>query len=180
MAVVKKIIGLMIVIGIILLLVNAKKILPSLNNLALGGGTNKTPFQIGTSYVEQIEKMAPQVNYGTGYTPATTGYGFFNSSSRAAGNNARATVAKSNGQIVISVENIQTNSNIPLYMWLTNTSTISGQTEYVDFGQIRNTLGVQSYVVNLNGGDIDLSVYKYLLLVDPTTNKLYGVATLTK
>lgn len=191
MEVIKKVIGLILVIAIIFLLINARKILPSLNSLALGGNTTKTPFQVGTNYVDQIEKMTPKISGAGTYTGSAIGYGSFvnpysytgdtgNGYAATPSNKARATLEKNNGQLVLHMENIQIPSTPPIHVWLTNTQAIGNDTEYVDFGQVKSALGVQSFGVNLNAGDIDLSVYRYLMIVDPVSYKIYGIAALGK
>lgn len=183
MDLIKKIIGLVLFIGIIFLLINARKILPAISNFSVGSGKVPTPFQLGTTYVDQIESMTPKMNYGAGYTGAAIGYGSFQGGSTAPAKGVkqgRATLEKNNGQLVLYVENITVTTATPVHFWLANTSTISNQTEYVDFGQLRTGTGIQSYGVGLNSGDLDLSVYRYLMIVDPGTFTLYGVVTLGK
>ncbi len=191
MDLIKKIIGLIIIIGIIFMLLNAKNVVSNIGNIANGSGRILTPFQVGTSYVEQIEAITPKMNYDTKYTGSAIGYGSFSTytydsngvavaSKKTKKNQGRATLEKNNTQLILYTENITVTTNTPVHFWLANTQTILNETEYVDFGQAKMQAGIQTYVVDMNSGDLDLTVYKYLMIVDPTTFTIHAVALLGK
>lgn len=186
MEIIKKIIGLIIIIAIVFVLINSRKFLPSINNLALGNSKVLTPFQIGTSYVDQIEQMSPKVNSSYREHSSALGYGSFsnaytyNGSKRNSQVKGVVTIEKIQGQLHLSVENIQAPAKSNMRYWLTNRPNISDQTEYVDFGKVESTSGVLTYTVNLHNADIDMTVFKYLMIVDPQTYTVYSVAVLGK
>lgn len=162
-----------------MLVINARKILPSINNFAIGSGKIKSPLDIGTSYVDQIEKMSPKISGASSYNGSAIGYGSFQQKINNVGTTKnRATLEKNNGKLMLYAENIQTDPNLKLSFWLANTTTFSNQTEYVDFGPIKSGSGTQTYSIDLHGGDLDISVYKYLMIVDPKTYQIYAVASL--
>ena len=118
-----------------------------IGNFAVGGTTNaKSPIQIGTDYMTQIEKMTPKVGGGTGYTGTNIGYGSFNPYAYGATNyggaggtgtaaspvsttGSRATLERNGGQLVLHVQNVSLAAGTSARIWLTNTPTISDQTE---------------------------------------------------
>jgi hypothetical protein len=154
---IKKIVGFVLVLILFFFAIKAITFLPYFTNLVVGN--NKSPFQIGTDYVSQINQIypyqsygkpqTPQAAYNTGATPDVLG---------------KVTLQKISGKLVLSIENA--NPKVPLRVWLTNTRTITDKTEYVDFGELRKSTAVQQYVVDMRGGDISLAEYSTVLIVD--------------
>lgn len=172
---IKKIIGLVLICVIFFLTIKALVLLPSLNNLVIG--PNKSPFQVGTEYVDQINKIYPyakqntsynsNISYGTGISYEPSGFGTITRGSIL----SKITLEKSYGKLILSVENGNPNTN--LNIWLTNSPNITNQTEYIDFGPLYKSVGVKSYVVDMKGGDISLAEYNNILIVDKSY-KIYG------
>lgn len=172
---IKKVIGLILVCVIFFFAIKAITLLPSLNSLVIG--PNKSPFQVGTEYIDQINQMYPygnqntyfnsNIKYGSGisYNP-----GGFGTVARAA-ILSKITLEKSYGKLILSVEN--GNPITDLNIWLTNTPDITNQTQYIDFGPLYKSVGVKSYVVDMKGGDVSLTEYKNVLIVDKNY-KIYG------
>lgn len=154
---IKKIVGFVLVLILFFFAIKAITFLPYFTNLVVGN--NKSPFQIGTDYVDQINQIYPYQNYGkplpsqvaynTGANPAVLG---------------KVTLQKISGKLILSIENA--NPKIPLRVWLTNTRVVTDKTEYVDFGPLRKSTSVQQYVVDMRGGDISLAEYGTALIVD--------------
>lgn len=172
---IKKIIGLILVFVIFFFAIKALTLLPSLNSFVIG--PNKSPFQVGTEYIDQINKIYPYANgntfyngnikYGTGVSYEPSGFGTVTRTSIL----SKITLEKSYGKLILSVEN--GNPNTELNIWLTNNSNVTNQTSYIDFGPLYKSVGVKSYVVDMKGGDISLAEYKYVLIVDKNY-KIYG------
>ena len=84
---------------------------------------------------------------------------------------SKITLEKSYGKLILSVEN--GNPNTELNIWLTNSSSITNKTDYIDFGPLYKSAGVKSYVIDMKGGDISLAEYKNVLIIDKNY-KIYG------
>jgi hypothetical protein len=172
---IKKIIGFVLILVIFFFAIKALTFLPQLNSLVIG--PNKSPFQIGKETIDQINQIYPYANqnttynsnvrYGTGASYAPTGFGTVARKAIL----SKITLEKSYGKLIFSVEN--GNPITELNIWLTNTPDITNQTEYIDFGRLYKSIGVKSYFVDMKGGDVSLSEYKNVLIVDKNY-KVYG------
>lgn len=172
---IKKIIGIILIFIIFYFAIKAITLLPIINNFIIGSG--KSPFQVGTDYIDQINKIYPYANqnstydsnvrYGMGISYEPSG---FDNVSRSA-ILSKVTLEKSYGKLILSVEN--GNPSTDLNIWLTNSPNITNQTSYIDFGQLNKSVGLRTYVIDMKGGDISLSEYKNVLIVDKNY-KVYG------
>lgn len=155
----KKLIGLVLILVIFFLAIKALVLLPTFTNLIIGD--NKSPFQIGTDYVNQVNQVYPTYNTNAQYR-------YDNSTdSRYVG---RITLEKIDGKLILSVESSNVAPNQKLNIWLTNNSQVTNQTEYIDFGTLYKDGSIRQYVVDMKGGDISFDKYKYILLVDEKYN----------
>lgn len=152
----RKLIGLVLILIIFYLAIKALVFLPYFTNLIIGN--NKSPFQVGTDYVNQINQIYntnpnQQIKYGNNLDAKYIG---------------RITLEKVNGKLILSIEGA--NTDLDLNVWLTNNPQITNQTEYVDFGKLYNSESIRQYIIDMKGGDISLNLYKYILLVDKDYN----------
>lgn len=172
---IKKFIGLILVCVIFYLAIKAVVFLPTLNNLVIG--PNKSPFQVGTEYVDEVNKIYPYGTENTHYNSNVRYGGGTNYNNSGLGGTlgksilSKITLEKSFGKLILSVEN--GNPTADLSIWLTTTPDITNQTQYIDFGPLYKSAGVKQYVVDMKGGDISLSDYNHVLIVDKNY-KVYG------
>ena len=153
---IKKFIGLFLMLVIIFFAVKALVALPLLTNLVIG--SNKSPFQVGTEYVEQTSRIYPTyLNSEIRYNSDTKSQIL-----------DKITLEKVSGRLIMSIENAKTTKD--LNIWLANQPQITNQTEYIDFGKLRNSVTVQQYVIDMNGGDLSLDDFKYVYIVDGNNN----------
>ncbi len=158
---IKKIIGIILVCVIFFLAIKALTFLPTLNNAVIG--PNKSPFQIGTDYVDQINKMYPvESNYGNQKARQEQQASYATQTNTKIA--YKITLEKSFGKLILSVED--GNPTEALNIWLTNTPEITDQTEYIDFGLLQKNVSIKQYVIDMKGGDISLAEFKYVLIVD--------------
>jgi len=150
---IKKLIGLILILAIFFFAIKALVFLPYFTNFVLGSN-NQSPFQLGTDYVNQINKVYPNTNQQIRYNQITTDNRYV----------SRVTLEKVSGKLILTIEG--SNTNIPLNIWLTNNPQITNQTEYIDFGLLKNNSSIMQYIVDMKGGDISFDNYKYVLLVD--------------
>ncbi len=158
---IKKIIGLILVLLLIFILVKSISFLPSFSNLILGN--NKSPFQVGTDYVNGINNV-----YGNSNNRQEIKY---NVSVRKILD--KVTLEKSLGKLILYIEN--GNPDVDSYMWLTNTPNISSNTEYINFGQMYKDNSIRQYIIDMKGGDISLAEFKYVLIVDKNQNLIESI-----
>lgn len=165
---IKKFIGLILICVIFYLAIKAVIFLPTLNNLVMG--PNKSPFQVGTEYVDQVNKIYQYGNENTHYDSNIRYGGAVSGSAGGLGIVTKAsilskvTLEKLYGKLILSIEN--GNPNTDLNIWLTNTSDITSQTRYIDFGPLYKNVGIKQYVVDMKGGDVSLFEYKNVLVLD--------------
>ncbi len=154
---IKKVIGFILVLVIFYLAIKALVFLPSLSNLAIG--PNKSPFQVGADYIDQVNTIYPYNNQGRAKKISTV----YNSDTNT--NIVRkVTLEKLNGKLILSVE--AANPRNELNIWLTNTSEVTSETEYIDFGTLLKNEAITQYTIDMKGKDISFAEYKYVLLVD--------------
>lgn len=167
---IKKVIGFILVLIIFYLAIKALVFLPSMTNLIIG--PNKSPFQVGTDYVDQVNAIYPYNNQGKVKNISTV----YNSDTKTT-IVSKVTLEKLNGKLILSVESA--NPKNDLNIWLTNTSEITNKTEYIDFGTLLKNEGIVQYVIDMKKGNISLTEYKYILLVDTKSDyKIYAKITL--
>lgn len=172
MGILRKLIGLFFLVIIFFIILKSKVILPRISNWVIG--PEKTPFQIGASYTEQVYKLSPsyagsgndyQVKYGTlnqGYPRTMRG----------------VTVSKTINRITLTTEGVAVPVNVPWVLWLSNTPTITDATKYLNFGKIIEPYTFHEYYTDIGKAKIDLIEYKYLMVVNPQTYQLYSLWTL--
>lgn len=153
---IKKLIGLVLILIILFFAIKALVFLPYFTNLVIGN--NKSPFQVGTDYVNQINQIYPT------YSNQAIRYNA-NTDTQYVG---RITLQKIDGKLILSTEGVNTDKQLSI--WLTNNNQITNQTEYIDFGRLYKDESIRQYVIDMKGGDISLDVYKYILLVDQNYN----------
>ena len=124
---IKKVIGLILVCIIFYLAIKALVFLPSLTNLVIG--PNKSPFQVGTDYVDQVNAIYPYNGQATAKNTSTV----YNSDTNTK-IVSKITLEKLNGKLILSTE--ASNPKNDLNIWLTNTPEITSATEYIDFGTL--------------------------------------------
>lgn len=154
---IKKVIGFILVLVIFYLAIKMLVFLPSLTNLVIG--PNKSPFQIGTDYIDQVNTIYPYNNKGGTKKIATV----YNSDTNT-NIVSKVTLEKLNGKLILSVESA--NPRNELNIWLTNTPAVSSATEYIDFGTLLKNESIVQYTIDMKGKDISFAEYKYVLLVD--------------
>ncbi len=155
---IKRFIGLVLILIIFYLGIKAIVFLPFFTNLVVGD--NKSPFQVGTDYVNQVNQIYPTNKYSSQYRHDA------NSDNRYVG---RVTLEKNLGKLILSVEAAEPGNN-NINIWLTNSLQITNQTEYIDFGRLISNNIIQEYVIDMKGSDISFDEYKYILLVDSNFN----------
>ena len=158
MGILKKLIGLFFLILIFFLLLKSKALLSVLNNITLG--PTKTPTQVGI-----------------GYSSEAVSIGFF----KVTGTNSSfgaATIAQNGKVLILTTENIQIPTGNWAF-WLSNTSTITDETKYIDFGTITTPYSFKEYKVEVKG-NIDLVTFKYLMMINPETFDIYALSVLHK
>lgn len=183
MNIIGKIIGLIAFVLMILLIVNYKTLLPYFDNIALGGGS-LSPAQIGASYVDQANTLSPynSMTGGDGARRSGFTYGEYlaaQQSGKSNGPRGTITVQKIDNLLVLTTENIRIPpSNQKIHIWLTNKSTITDTTKFINFGPVKNN-DDQSYTVNL-GDDISLTEYKHVMIINIEDYTIYGQSVLSK
>lgn len=160
---IKKTIGLILVLIIFFFAIKAVSLFPLFTDLVIGN--NQSPFQVGTTYMDQINKTYPYNNYGQVNTWPVK-YGQDNTLL------SKITLEKINGKLVLSIENAKPTRN-DLNIWLTNNPELTNKTEYIDFGPLYKNNSIQQYVIDMKGGDISFDEYKNILIVDKN-NKVYN------
>ncbi|MBC7981725.1 hypothetical protein H7X65_01460 [Candidatus Parcubacteria bacterium] len=164
---IKKVIGLILVCIIFYLAIQALVFLPSITNMVIG--PNKSPFQIGTDYVNQAASIYPTYDMNGKVVKNTTVYNT-ETETKIVG---KITLEKNNGRLILSVESA--NPKTDLNIWLTNTPDVSSKTEYVDFGLLSKSESIIQYVIDMKGGDLSFAEYRYVLLVDTKSgNQVYA------
>lgn len=155
---IKKFIGLVLMFVIFYLGIKSLVFLPQLTNLVIG--PSKSPFQVGTDYVNQINEIYPYGNDGKAKKENVYAYGA-NTNTDIVG---KITLEKLNGKLMLTTESSNTNAN--LNIWLVNTPEITSETEYIDFGKLTKSQSVIQYRVDMKGGDISFKEYNTVFLVD--------------
>lgn len=158
---IRKIIGFILVLIIVFFAIKAVVFLPFFADLVIGN--NKTPFQIGNSYIEQINKIYPYKNYNQLYSTQIKYNQNINS-----GNHIldKVTLEKIEGKLILSIENLKP-INAELNIWLTNSPEITDRTTYIDFGPVyKKGDSFRQYFFDLKGYDISLDEFNNILLVD--------------
>jgi len=153
----KKVIGIILVLILFYVAIKAFVFMPALTNAIVG--SNKSPFQVGTDYVSEINAIYPynskgklvknDVKYSTNTATSIIG---------------KATLQKINGKLRLTVESADPKTE--LKMWVTNTPEITNETDYIDFGLLLKSVSLREYVIDMKGGDVSLNEFKYLLIVD--------------
>jgi hypothetical protein len=164
----KKLIGIVLLVFIVFLAIKSLSYLPYFTNAVLGSG--ESPFQTGQQYVDQINKMYPMGSYGASKPGSKNTQNISYGVKSSANIIGKVTLEKSNSTLVLTVESANPNPSLGLHIWLTNTPNISNQTQYIDFGLLQNSLSFQTYTVDMKGGDLDLTQYNNLLIVDSNNN----------
>jgi hypothetical protein len=154
---IRKIIGLMLVLIILFVGFKAISILPVFTDVVIGN--NPSPFQVGTSYIDQIMDIYPMHQYQN-YGQSTTGNQKINNNIL-----SKVTLEKIEGKLILSIENSKTLRS-DLSVWLTNNSEITDKTEYIDFGSFYRNQPIRQYVVDMKGGDISLQEFNVIMIVD--------------
>ena len=172
----RKLIGLILILMIFYFAIKALVFLPFFTNLVIGD--NKSPFQVGTDYVNQVTKEASQVYstapYGVNSPNTQAQYRYnTNTDTKYVG---KITLQKSNGKLIMIVEGSNP-GNKKLNIWLTNEAQVTNQTSYIDFGVLTNDESARQYVVDMKGGDISFDEYRYVLIVD-SSYKVYKIINL--
>lgn len=156
---IKKLIGLILILFLVFILIKSIAFLPSFSNIILGN--NKSPFQVGTDYVNGINNAygnnRQEIKYNTSIRKVLD----------------KVTLEKSFGRLILYIEN--GNPNIDSYIWLTNTPNINNNTEYINFGQLYKDNSIRQYIIDMKGGDILLSEFKYILIVDKNQNLIESI-----
>lgn len=191
MNIIGKIIAVIAFVLIILILVNFRTIIPYFNSLAFGGGAS-SPFQIGASYIDQANKLSPYNAMTGGTAAAQSGgitYGSYLAAQQQAGQQTGYTKNKNQGKITVqkigsilslTTEYVLVNSSDPdIHIWLTNKSTVSDTTKFIDFGSTRSG-SFQSYMVDLGPTNISMTEYKHVMIINTKTLEIYGQAVLGK
>jgi hypothetical protein len=155
---IKKFIGLVLMFVIFYLAVKSLVFLPQLTNLVIG--PNKSPFQVGTDYVNQKNEIYPYGNDGKAKKENVYAYGI-NTNTDIVG---KITLEKLNGKLILTTES--SNSNANLNIWLVNTPEITSETEYIDFGKLIKSQSILQYTVDMKGSDISFKEYNTVFLVD--------------
>lgn len=169
----KKIIGLALLVLLVIFTIKAVKLLPYFSNAIIG--PNKSPYQVGTSYVDQVQKQI-DATYPYQYTKIRYGNAkYYTNTDNAKQYIGRVTLEKINGNLNLTIENAQTPTR--LNAWLINTETINDQTEYVDFGIVQNSNSIKNYSIDMQGGDISLDEFKTIVFVD-SQNQIYATINL--
>lgn len=171
MGIFRKLIGLFFLVILFFIILKSKTILPRISNWMVG--PEKTPFQIGSSYIEEIYKLPSY----TGETSLAyqSRFATFTSGQRA----VRAiTVSRVDTRVTLTVEDVAVPIGTPWVFWLSNTPDITNKTRYIDFGKISEPYTFHEYYTNTGQTKIDLAQYKYVLIVDPKTYQVYSLWTL--
>ncbi len=159
----KKLIGLILLVAIFFILINSKGLISFLNTIALG--PVKTPIQVGTQYSTRGESTVGifKIQNPQGVTKVF----------------GAATLSKVDAQLSLTIEQVTVPTGRRWSFWLSDTPTVSDATNYVDFGQIAAPDSYKEYRVGVPA-NLSLSVYKYLMIIDPATFEVYAIATLIK
>lgn len=172
MGIIRKIIALFFLVILFFVIVQSKTLLTRISNWMIG--PEKTPFQIGSSYIEEIYKL-----------PSYTGDGDGTYQSRFASLNPgyprtmrAATVSKTGSTVSLIVEGVAVPVAMPLAFWLANTPDVTNKTKYVNFGKIVEPYTFREYPTSIGNTSVDLAVYRYLMLVNTQTYQPYSVWTL--
>lgn len=158
MGILKKLIGLFFLILIFFLLLKSKTLLSMLNNFTLG--PTKTPTQIGIGYSTEAVSIGVFKATGT------------NSSFGA------ATISQNGRDLILTIENIKAFEGNWAF-WLSNTPTITNETKYIDFGPVTAPYSFKEYKVEVKGS-VDLTAFRYLMIINPETFDIYAVSVLHK
>lgn len=155
---IKKFIGLVLVLIIFYIGIKSIVLLPVFTNLIIG--SNKSPFQIGTDYVNQINQIYPYDSQGL---PENKNLYIYSSDTNTS-IVGKITLEKLNGKLIMTVESSNPKAN--LNIWLVNTPEITSETEYIDFGKLTKSPSIIQYIVDMKGGDISFKEYNTVFLVD--------------
>jgi hypothetical protein len=156
---IKKIIGLILILIIFFIAVKSVKFLPTFTDAVMG--KSPSPFQIGTSYIDQIKGIYPTGQYRD--------YGQSSDQKTSVNILSKATLEKIDGKLVLSIENAKPTRS-DLNIWLTNSVEITDKTEYIDFGPLYESQAVRKYVVDMKGGDISFNEYNVIMIFDKNYN----------
>lgn len=162
MGIIKKIIGLFILVIIVLLVVNLPSVVSSMSNIALG--PVKSPVQLGSLYA----------TYGSSLN------GIFVIQNAQGVNRAFGNITVTQVENVVSVvtENIVTPQG-SWNLWLADTPTISNQTNYIDFGAMTKTFDYKTHSVKVPE-NININTYKYAMIVNPADYTVFAISALKK
>ena len=155
----KKVIGLVMMLLIVYIAFKSLVFLPSLTNLIIG--PNKSPFQIGTDYVEQMNAVYP---YNGQNTVQNKNIVLQNSQTKTK-IVGKITLEKLNGNLILTVESANPGRD-DLSIWLTDTSEVTNDTNFVDFGKLLKSSSIRQYFVDMKGSDLSFERYKNILIVD--------------
>lgn len=155
---IKKFIGLMLMFVIFYLAIKSLVFLPQFTNLVIG--QSKSPLQIGTDYVNQVNQIYPYDSNGSIKKDNIYSYGV-NTNTNLVG---KITLEKLNGKLMLTTES--SNPKKDLNIWLVNTPEISDKTQYIDFGKLIRSESSMQYTVDMKGDDISFKEYNTVFLVD--------------
>lgn len=177
MGILRKLIGLFFLIILIFIILKWKIILQMINNVIIGYDT--TPFQIGNSYIDEIGQL-PNYDGSIGSYKIGTHKGGFTSSNPANTQKifSAATVTRIDNALILTIENMQVPASSTYALWLSNTPTVSNDTRYIDFGDIKPPYSIREYRVDMPTQKINLNTYKHLLMINPKTYAVYASAVL--
>ncbi len=148
---IKKFIGLLLIFFIFYLAIKALVFLPFFTDLIIG--KNRSPFQVGTDYVNQVNDIYPYNKDSFVYNNDTK--------TNIIG---KVTLEKNSGKLIMYIESADPKSD--LNIWLVNTPEITNKTEYIDFGKLIKNNSIMQYVIDMKGADISLGEYNTVFLVD--------------
>ncbi len=133
--------------------------LPSFTNLIIG--PNKSPLQIGTDYVEQINDIYPYNSHDMIQNKNIV----LQNSSTDTKIVSKVTLKKLNGNLILTIESANPMRE-DLSIWLTDTSEVTNDTNFVDFGKLLKSSSIRQYFVDMKGSDLSFEQYKNILIVD--------------
>lgn len=162
MGILKKLIGLFLIVVMLLLLVNLPSVVSSVGNIAIG--PVKTPIQVGSTYL----------------TPGNPVFGTFVIRNPQGVNKTFGKVGITQIDSVLSLTT--ENMVVPQgnwSLWLADTPNVSNQTNYVDFGYITPSYTYKGYSVVVPE-NFNLGSYRYLMIVNSQDYNVFAIAQLKK
>lgn len=152
---IKKIIGLILILIICFIAVKSVRFFPLFTDTVIG--KNPSPFQIGTSYIDQVKGIYPTYQYQN--------YGQSSGQNTNSSILSKVTLEKIEGKLILSIENAKPTRS-DLNVWLVNNTEITDKTEYIDFGPLYENQSIRQYIIDMKGADISLQEYNTIMIVD--------------